>query len=36
MKVTVTIEEKDEDVKDLIRQLISEMSWSFLKQISEK
>ena len=36
MKVTVTIEVNDEDVKRLIKQLLSEMSWSFLKDISKK
>ena len=36
MKVTVTIEVNDEDVKGLIKQLIQEMSWNFFKEISEK
>jgi len=36
MKVTVTIEVKDEDVKNLFKQLIAEVSWSFFKEISKK
>jgi len=36
MKVTVTIEVEDSDVKDLFQKLIAETSWAFLKNISDK